>query len=129
MLKVIGWVLGNLPLLIGAVTTAVAVVEAMKELINEPGPEKKKRVLAILRENVPRYIPVPEFIQRHLDAILGILIDLVVFILNHTRGRDWGQKIEAAVTVQAVATAATPPSPAPSTSDARLDELEAKLRR
>jgi hypothetical protein len=136
MLKVIHWVLVNLPLLIGAVTAVVAVVEAMRELIKEPGPEKKKRALEILRDNLSHYLPVPDFIARHLDAILGVLIDLVVLILNMTRGHQWGQELEAAVAdVSIASTAAVPPrstqeaSPGHSNSDARLDELEARLNR
>lgn len=137
MLKVIGWVLANLPLLIGAVTAAVALVEAMRELIVEPGPEKKKRALAILRENIARYIPLPPVIEKHLDAILGVLIDFVVLILNLTRGRDWGQQVESSV-AEAVATVQPTGAPAVTTptvsretaaTDARLDELEARLRR
>lgn len=129
MLKVISWVLGNLPLLIGAVTAAVAVVEAMRELVNEPGAEKKKRALAVLRENIVRVVSLPPFIEKHLEAILGVLIDFVVLILNLTRGHAWGQELETAVAeVRTASAPAASPKPTRSETDARLDELEAKLR-
>lgn len=135
MLRTIVWALGNLPLLIGLVTAAISVVEALGIYLKEGSETKKARAIALLRDNLDTYLTLPDFVSAHLDALLGILIDAVVLILNLTRGKDWGAKVEeeVAVAVESVVpleAIAEPERPNPRADlDAKLDELQAKLSR
>ena len=50
-----------------------------------PGEEKKKAVLAQLKTQLDNVgLEFPEWLQRFIDPILGLLIDAVVFWLNKT---------------------------------------------
>ncbi len=50
-----------------------------------PGEEKKKAVLAQLKAQLDNVgLKFPEWLQKFIDPILGLLIDAVVFWLNKT---------------------------------------------
>lgn len=50
-----------------------------------PGEEKKKAVLAQLKTQLDSVgLKFPEWLQKFIDPILGLLIDAVVFWLNKT---------------------------------------------
>jgi hypothetical protein len=50
-----------------------------------PGEEKKKAVLAQLKAQLDSVgLKFPEWLQKFIDPILGLLIDAVVFWLNKT---------------------------------------------
>jgi len=130
MLKAIGWVFANLPLLVTVVTVTVSLVEAVGAYLKEGGPEKKVRAVRIVRENIDKFLVAPEWLTPHLDALLSMLIDGVVFVLNLTRGRQWGETLGLAGTVEAVTGPVTvPPRPVVSDNDKRLDELQARLEK
>lgn len=130
MLKVIGWVMGNLPLLVGLVTVTVSVVESISGYLRERGPEKKARAVTLIREALPTLISLPPWLAPHIDGIIAMLVDVVIFILNTTRGHEWAKETEAVV---------VPPVPAAQSvtvttqqrdaTDARLDELTRNLER
>lgn len=49
------------------------------------GPERRKEVLKQLKEQIAAAgIELPGWAAEHLDIILGLLIDFVVFVLNKT---------------------------------------------
>lgn len=134
MLRIVTWVIGNLPAMIGLVTAAVAIVEAIGQRNQAGGPEKKHLALRRLTENLTATLPLPDFLERHLEALLALLIDGVVYILNTTRGNDWGAKADAQVdaaieTAIAARASQAQAASAQSANDARLDELEQQLNR
>ena len=58
-----------------------------------PGEEKKKAVLAELKAQLDDVgLKFPEWLQRFIDPILGLLIDAVVFWLNKTGFFEHGGK-------------------------------------
>jgi hypothetical protein len=58
-----------------------------------PGEEKKKAVLAQLKAQLDDVgLKFPEWLQRFIDPILGLLIDAVVFWLNKTGFFEHGGK-------------------------------------
>lgn len=137
MFRTVLWVIGNLPVMLGLVTAAVGIVEAIGHRNKEGGAEKKRQAIQRLRENLTATLVLPDFLERHLDALLAILIDGVVSILNITRGNDWGAKIdeqvdaavETVIAAQAGQAQAAPTASTQSANDARLDELEQRLTR
>ena len=133
MLKSVLWVFGNLPLLISLVTVGISVAELIGRYLNEGGKEKKLRAIQLIRTNVEQHVALPEFLARHFDALLAMLIDGVVLILNLTRGNDWREKVEEQVeeqveaAIQAVGVQDATGATAQASIDSRLDELESKL--
>lgn len=129
MLKSVLWVFGNLPLLISLVTVGISVAELIGRYLNEGGKEKKLRAIQLIRTNVEQHVALPEFLARHFDALLAMLIDGVVLILNLTRGNDWREKVEEQVeaAIQAVGVQDAAGATAQASIDSQLDELESKL--
>lgn len=128
MLKIIGWVMANLPLLVGLVTVTVSVVESISGYLRERGPEKKARAVTLIREALPTLISLPPWLAPHIDGIIAMLVDVVIFILNTTRGHEWAKQV-GAVAVPPVPSAQSVTAQQRDATDVRLDELTRKLER
>ena len=89
MIKAIGWVMANIPLLFSLATAAVTAVEAVTEYIHASSAEKKAKALQIIRDQLDNYVTIPGFLQGSFEAVLGAVIDGVVFFMNATQGKDW----------------------------------------
>lgn len=50
-----------------------------------PGEEKKREVIAHLKEEMHKLgMKVPSWLERYWDTILGLMVDVVVWLLNKT---------------------------------------------
>lgn len=55
----------------------------LAEAGGKPGPEKRKEVVELLKEEIRQLgLGLPAWLDRYLDPLLGIIVDVVVTILN-----------------------------------------------
>ncbi len=55
----------------------------LAEAGGKPGPEKRKEVVDLLKDEVGKLgMALPTWLDRYLDPLLGVIVDVVVTILN-----------------------------------------------
>ena len=55
----------------------------LAEAGGKPGPEKRSEVVALLKDEIQKLgLAIPAWLDRFLDPLLGIIVDVVVAILN-----------------------------------------------
>lgn len=57
----------------------------LAESDGKPGPEKKADVIAYLKDEMEKQgMVIPKWLERYGDALLGLIVDVTVWILNRT---------------------------------------------
>jgi hypothetical protein len=112
MIKGIIWVISNLSWLSALVTSAITIVETVSTYVQTTSEEKKAKALEMLKNSLDQTVTLPQWIADREDALLGFLIDGVVWIMNSFFGKHWGQAEPAAIVKTQTATPGNP-DPAP----------------
>lgn len=55
----------------------------LAESTGRPGPEKRAEVVVLLKDEIAKLsLEIPPWLDRFLDPLLGVIVDVVVSILN-----------------------------------------------
>lgn len=90
MINGILWVIKHLPWLTALVTSTITIVETVGAYVGATGAEKKQKALDMLKKTIDEHVKLPSWIETRIEALLGFMIDGVVWIMNSFFGKHWG---------------------------------------
>ena len=66
----------------------------LAESTGKPGPEKRREVVGLLKDEIEQLgLTIPDWLDRFLDPLLGLIVDVVVAVLNRMGFFEHGEQL------------------------------------